>query len=72
MAKKNRGVTLTRAFMVLEATTYHGGFPAFMNDRLTGMRQELQLEGHYEEPVFSFEGGDGVTVPVVIRATIGG
>jgi hypothetical protein len=51
MAKKNRGVTLTRAFMVLEATTYHGGFSAFMNDRLSGMlrgRRRRNCPGGYQ------------------------
>lgn len=71
MARKNKPFAeYTHAFMVMEATSYRGGFGNYMNLMMERMQQEMIEAGHLEPFKWRFSGGDGVTVPVRIHCEI--
>lgn len=70
MARKKAFAQSSKAFMVTEATSTHGGFPVFMNRLMENMREEMLAAGHLEPFMWRFSGGDGVTVPVRIHCEV--
>lgn len=71
MAKKNRPTAeLKRAFMIMEATSYNGGFANYMNMIMLEMELEMQEAGYMAPYKWTFSGGDGYAVPVVMHCQI--
>ena len=67
MAKKHKVADVSRAFMVMEATSHNGGFSAYMNMIMADMELAMQNEGNYGPYKWSFSGGDGYAVPVFMH-----
>lgn len=70
MAKRNKAAGTQRAFMVMEATSFHGGFPNYMNIKMSEMELEMQEAGYTEPYKWTFSGGDGYAVPVVLHCNV--
>lgn len=71
MAKRNRtAAEVKRAFMIMEATSANGGFPNYMNTIMSEMELEMQELGHLEPYKWTFSGGDGYAVPVVLYCQV--
>ena len=70
MAKKHKPAGVSRAFMVMEATSYMGGgFPAYMNMIMADMKLAMQNDDCYGPYEWAFAGGDGYSVPITIHCT---
>jgi len=57
---------LSKAFMIMEATSTIGGFAKYMNDRMDTLKQEMVQGGVPGPYKWKFAGGDGYAVPVQI------
>lgn len=67
MAKKPKTIaTVSKAFMVLEATSFNGGFPAYMNMIMSDMEKAMEAEGYRGPFKWTWGGGDGWAVPVFL------
>lgn len=67
MAKQKKAVEFRQSFMVMEATSYvGGGFPGYMNMLMKTMQEELEEAGYFAPFAWTWEGGDGVSVPVIL------
>lgn len=70
MAKRNKAAGTQRAFMIMEATSFNGGFSNYMNMIMSSMELEMQEAGYMEPYKWTFTGGDGYAVPVVIHCQV--
>lgn len=68
--KRNKAVSTHRAFMLMEAASANGGFPVYMNEIMSNMEFEMSEAGHSAPYKWTFEGGDGYAVPVILRCSI--
>lgn len=70
MSKRNKAASVQRAFMVMEATSFYGGFPAYMNSIMLDMEFQMSESGLPAPYKWTFGGGDGYAVPVVLTCSI--
>lgn len=70
MARKKAFAENSKAFMIMEATAFNGGFGNYMNLMMARMQNEMIEAGHLEPFKWRFSGGDGVTVPVRIHCEV--
>ncbi len=57
----------SRGFLVMEATSFQGGFPAYMNMIMAAMVEHMVIDGHAGPYSWSFSGGDGYASPVFLH-----
>jgi len=70
MARPKLDRPVSRRFMIMEASSSNGGFPAYMNGIMADMITEMKEQGLHGPYKWSFTGGDGYAVPVFMECTV--
>jgi hypothetical protein len=69
LPKKGEKISVSHAFMVMEATSFSGGFPAYMNMVFRNIEQKMFEAGAPEPYKWHWSGGDGVTTPAILHCS---
>lgn len=68
MRERRKARVVSKAFHVMEATSYQGGFGVFMNNLIDNAEAELDAAGAVRPYFVRFVGNrDGYSVPLIIN-----
>lgn len=71
MARPNDNKPVSRRFMIMEAASHTpGGFPGHMNAIMDEMIMDMRERGLRGPYKWTFSGGDGYAVPIVLECSV--